>query len=309
MKKLRYLIITLYLLILIPWTTNAQMFKDSSLTSTSKSKFSMFHDPSYILVSNGLGNMESLIFEGNLAPYFIVGLNRDVRWGLELSPRVIMRMYNLESKPIRTPSFIPKVTFFYQLIDHKDRKRDLFMYFSWFHHSNGQDGNFYMSDSITVNTKTGSFSTNWIEGGVYLMRPDPYVPFTSNGLKLYSAYSYSQDKELDETFGRLRFFLDVQNNVNLTKFFRIYRQSYNNKKFTMKQTFRMRWISGDLYKTKTIDSKRLILQYTVAFKPAFLNDVTLFVQYDYGQDYYNIYYNRSLNVVRIGIASNANIFN
>jgi hypothetical protein len=307
MKKNLYSILLLIILVSINLELHAQIFKDSTIRNISK--FSMFREPSYILIGGGLGNMEPLIFEGNLAPYFMIGINKDVKWGMELSPRIILRMYNKYSHPIRTPSFIPKVTIFYQLVDSKNKKRDMFIYFSWFHHSNGQDGYFYNSDSTTINTKTGSFSTNWIEGGVYLSRPDPYVPFTSNDFKLYVAYNYSQDKELNNRYGLLRFFFDGQNNVNLTKFFRIYRQSYNNSKFTLKQTIRLGWISGNLIDSKTIDNKRIILQYTLAFKPAFLNDVSIFAQYNYGQDYYNIYFDRTLNVIRFGIASSANIFN
>jgi len=283
------------------------MLVDSS--ANNKSKFSMFREPSYILLFSGVGNMESLIFEGNIAPYFMIGLRRDVRWGIELSPRIIIRMYNSESHPVKTPSFMPRVTFFYQLTEIKNRKRDLFMYFSWFHHSNGQDGSYYNEDSTAINIEDGSFSTNWIEGGVYISRPDPLFPFTTNEYKLYSAYNYLQDKELYDSYGRLRFFFDLQSNVNLSKFFRIYKRSYNNRGFTLKQSLKLGWISGELTDTKTIDEKRLIVRYTIAFKPAHLNDVSFFAQYNYGQDYYNIHYGETLNVIRFGIASSANIFN
>jgi hypothetical protein len=306
MIKVKHIIITLYIVLSVT-LAYSQMPKDSSVSSISK--FSMFREPSYVLVGSGIGNLEPMIFEANVAPYFMLAVNKDSKWGTEFSANIIMRMYNKESYPIRTPSFIPKLTFFYHLVDSKNKKRDLFMYFSWFHHSNGQDGSFYNSDSTTVNTQSGSFSTNWIEGGVYISRPDPFVTHTSNDFKLYSTYDYLQDSNLNDTYGRLRFYLNLQNNVNLTKLFRIHKQTYNNSNLSLKQSFSLGWISGNLTDTKTIDSKRLILQYTIAFKPAFLNDITLFAQYNYGQDYYNIYYNRSLNVVRFGIASSANIFN
>ena len=269
----------------------------------------MFREPSSILLGSGLGNLEPLLFEGNVAPYFMLAISKDARWGAELSTLIILRMYNEESYPIRTPSFIPKVTFFYHLVNSKNKKKDLFMYFTWFHHSNGQDGYFYNSDSTTLNTQSGSFSTNWIEGGVYISRPDPYVPYTSNKIKVYIAWDYLHDIELDDTYGRFRYFLDLQNNINLSKLFRVHRQTYNNQQILLKQSLHSGWIAGNLTDTKTIDSKRLLLQYRLSFKPAIFNDVSLFLQYDYGQDYYNIFYNRQLNVVRIGIASWANFFN
>lgn len=303
---------TLHLILILLFALNiplaySQMPKDSSVSSISK--FSMFREPSSILLGSGLGNLEPLLFEGNVAPYFMLAISKDARWGTELSTQIIIRMYNEESYPIRTPSFIPKVTFFYHLVDSKNKKRDLFMYFSWFHHSNGQDGYFYNEDSVTINTRSGNFSSNWIEGGVYISRPDPVVPFTSNNLKVYIAYDYLQEIELNGIYGRLRYFLDLQNNLNLSKLFRVHRQSYNNKSMLLKQSLHLGWIDGNLTDTKTIDSKRLILQYRLSFRPSFLNDISLFLQYDYGQDYYNIHYDRSLSVVRVGIASWANIFN
>lgn len=306
MIKTRHLMITLYFALSVSFAYS-QMLKDSSVSSTSK--FSMFREPSSILLGSGLGNLEPLLFEGNVAPYFMLAINKDAQWGAELSTRIILRMYNEESYPIRTPSFIPKITFFYHLVDSKNKKRDLFMYFSWFHHSNGQDGYFYNEDSVTVNTRSGNFSSNWIEGGVYISRPDPFVPYTSNNLKVYVAYDYLQDAELNSTYGRFRYFLDLQNNVNLTKLFRVHRQTFNNQQILLKQSLHFGWIAGNLTNTETIDSKRLILQYRLSFRPAFLKDISLFLQYDYGQDYYNIFYNRSLSVVRVGIASWGNIFN
>lgn len=306
MIKIKHLIITLFLALSVS-LAYSQLLKDSTISSISK--FSMFREPSSILLGSGLGNLEPILFEGNVAPYFMLALSKNAKWGAELSTRIILRMYNAESYPIRTPSFIPKITFFYHLVDSKKRERDLFMYFTWFHHSNGQDGYFYNSDSTTLNTQSGSFSTNWIEGGVYISRPDPFLPYASNNLKFYIAWDYLQDMELNATYGRFRYFLDLHNNINLSKLFRIHRQSYNNKNNLSKQSLHVGWIAGNLTDTKTIDSKRLILQYRLSFKPAILNDVSVFLQYDYGQDYYNIFYNRQINVVRIGIASWANFFN
>lgn len=304
MIKYRHIIITLYLAFIVPLAYSQNISDSSSI-----SKFSVFREPSYLLFGSGIGNLEPLIFEGNIAPYFLLSLKRDQKWGIELCPRIIIRMYNKESFPIRTPSFMPKATFFYHLVDNSNKNKNLFMYFSWFHHSNGQDGFFYNADSTTINTQSGNFSTNWVEGGVYISRPDPFIPNTTNDFKLYSAYNYLQESNLNGTYGRLRFYFDLQNNVNLTEIFKRHKHSYNNSSLTLKQSFHFGWICGNLTDTKTLDSKRFIFQYTIAFKPSFLNDVALFVRYNYGQDYYNIYFNRTINVFRIGIASSASIFN
>ena len=111
-------------------------------TSGAIETFNLFREPSYILVGQGFGNIEPLIFEGNLVSHFMLCINKNVKWGIELTPRIVLRMYNKDSYPVRTPSFKPGITFFYQLIDHENKKRDIFTFVSWFHHSNGQDGDF-----------------------------------------------------------------------------------------------------------------------------------------------------------------------
>ena len=272
------------------------------------STFNMFREPSYVLFGSGFGNLEPLIFEGDLVPYFMISISENVRWGIELSPRIIIRMYNKPSLPVRTPSFMPKVTFFYQFIDKENGKRDLFTYFSWMHHSNGQEGSYYNADSTAINTLSGSFSTNWIEGGIFLSRPNAKLLFNTNYIKLYTAYSYKQDVELDSIYGRLRFYINIKSTVKLSKFFRIIvAPEDKNKKYVFNQSIQMGWISDELKDTKTFDKKRFTFNYTISFKPTFLKDVNIFIQYYYGQDYYNIHFNRQLSVIRLGISSKLNI--
>jgi len=287
------------------------VFPQDSIVNSAASiaTYNMFREPSTLMFGSGFGNLEPLIFEGDLVPYFMLSINRNVRWGIELSPRIRLRMYNKKSYPIRTPSYIPRITFFYQLVDQADKKRDVFTYCSIYHHSNGQEGDFYTNNGTTINTKSGSFSANWIEAGAFLSRPAPYLPYIINYFKLYAAYNFSQETSLNGIYGRWRFYGDFQSNLNLSKLFRVSRQTDKNHKYLLTQSIRLGWIAGELDDTRNIDRKRLIFQYTVSFMPSFLTNVTLIAQYYYGEDYYNIYFNRTLNVLRFGIASKINIFN
>ncbi|MFA6400412.1 MAG: hypothetical protein WCX31_02135 [Salinivirgaceae bacterium] len=299
----------LFLICLMLSTKIVHPQSDVVSSPASISTYNTFREPSRILIDGGFGNLEPLIFEADLVPYFMLSLNRNVRWGIELSPRIIMRMYNKKSYPVLTPSFMPRMTVFYHLIDHENEKRDLFTYFSLFHHSNGQEGEFYNTDSITVNNQSGSFSTNWFEGGIFLSRPDPNFQHNINYFKLYAAYDFQQDNNLDGIYGRLRFFGNLQSNLNLSKIFSVFRQTDISRSYSLNQSVRLGWIAGELIDTKGFDRKRFIFQYTINFKPAFLNNITFFAQYYYGQDYYNIYFNRTLNVLRFGISTRSNIFN
>jgi hypothetical protein len=272
-----------------------------------KSTFNMFREPSYIILGSGIGNLEPTIFESDIIPYFMLTLSQNVLWGVELSPRIILRMYNQKSHPVRTPSFMPRVTFFIQFVDKEHGKRDFFSYFSWMHYSNGQDGDFFNPDS-TINTKTGSFYSNWVEGGIFLSRPDPKLIFITNYVKLYGAYSFMQEKKMDDVYGRLRFFIQVKSTVKLSRFFRALSATDNiNKNYIFDQSIKVGWIASEMNNAKQFDKRRLIFNYRLSFKPTFLKDVNIFIHYYYGQDYYNIHFSTYINVIRFGISSKSNI--
>ena len=272
------------------------------------STFNMFQEPSYILFGSGIGNLEPLLFEADIAPYFMLSFSESVRWGVELSPRIIIRMYNQDSYPIRTPSFMPKVTFFYQFLDKQNNNRDLFTYVSVMHHSNGQEGDFFNSDSSTINTLTGNFSTNWIEGGVFLSRPNERLLFNTNYIKIYAMYNYKQEEALSGTYGRLRFFVNAKSTVKLSEAFRIIVAAGDqNKKYIFNQSINTGWITGKMNDIRNLDIKRLTFNYSLSFTPTFLTHANIFIQYYYGQDYYNIHFNRQISVIRFGISAKSGI--
>jgi hypothetical protein len=287
----------------MPPPTKVEIAAKKSAIST----FNMYREPSYVLFSRGLGNLEPLIFEGNLEPYFMISISEKVRWGIELSPRIVIRMLNEHSHPIRTPSFMPRATFFYQFLDKETKKRDFFTYLSVMHHSNGQEENFFNADS-TINTNTGDFSTNWVEGGVFLSRPNAKLQFNTNYIKLYATYNFMQEEKLGGAYGRLRFFANVKSTVKLSSLFRIIvSPNDKNKKYVFNQSVKLGWIAGELNDEKAFNIKRLIFDYSLSFAPTFLKEVNVFIQYYYGQDYYNINFGRHLSVVRIGISSKPGI--
>ncbi|MDD3568554.1 MAG: hypothetical protein PHT92_09165 [Bacteroidales bacterium] len=272
------------------------------------SMFNMFREQSYIILGSGLGNLNPLVFEGDIIPYFMISLSQNARWGMEISPRIIIRMFNKHSYPVQTPSYMPKATIFYQFPDISHRKRDFFTFLSWMHYSNGQDGNFYNADSTTINTATGSFSTYWVHGGVFLSRPSDVLKFNTNYIKLYAEYNYMQQSELDGIYGHLRFFVNIKNTVKLSDAFRtIVAAEKSDKKYVFEQSIKIGWIADEMTNAKIIDERRLILNYTLSFKPVFLKDVNFFIHYYFGQDYYNIHFERHLSVVRFGIASKSSI--
>ncbi len=110
-----------------------------------------------------------------------------VAWSFTGVPMVRLRLFiNEPSAPVKTPSYMPKGTF--QLLGFQPGKRkpntiDLYAFQATVgHHSNGQDGCLYVTETGTdctpppggitpttqINTKDGSFSTNYLLfGGRY----------------------------------------------------------------------------------------------------------------------------------------------
>ena len=101
-----------------------------------------------------IGNLEPLIFEANISPSFIIRERKDSRLMGVLTAQIIIRMYNEESFPVRTPSYIPQITAYYS-VGEKLNKNVVFARVA--HHSNGQDGDFY-DENGDINLISGNFS-------------------------------------------------------------------------------------------------------------------------------------------------------
>ena len=264
------------------------------------------HETSYITILGGVGNIEPLMFEASIVPYYMLRLNQNTRWALEISTKIIIRMYNERSYPIRTPSYMPRATLYMNVgrLDSKMKKQ--FFFVSWCHHSNGQSGLF--ADSIThqINTYDGDFSTNFIEAGPFFSRVPGNKGFVSDYLKLSVAYNYKQSEQIKGLYGIFRINHEVQSIITLPKSLRklgvetstLHGRKHSSLRLTVKNSL----ILGDMAEANTWDIlNRISTSWTLAFRPALLADVTFFTQYYYGQDYYNIWFARNLSVFRIGI--------
>ena len=70
---------------------------------------------SYATILEGIGQIEPLWFEANLIPSFYIRVSEDSRLLGVLTPQVILRMYQEESFPVRTPSYMPQTTLYWSI--------------------------------------------------------------------------------------------------------------------------------------------------------------------------------------------------
>jgi hypothetical protein len=259
------------------------------------------HSRSYISALEGLGNIEPLYFEANLAPYYLIRFKEKYHAAIELSPQVAFRMYREESFPIRTPSYMPRVTFYRNWHKLTTNCRSVTSFLSVVHHSNGQNGDFLNEDG-TINTVSGNFATNYLELGAFFVQQDPKTTKRQRVYKSYLEYHFASDENLSGLYGTLRFNFEFQ----LIHHFNTSETNKNKAhiKHRIRQTVETEWILAGLDNVDATNLKeRLLFKYTASYHPKIAEDMSFFIQYYYGQDYYNIFFDRNISVLRIGLMS------
>ncbi len=256
---------------------------------------------SYITFSQGIGNVEPLIFEALVAPYFLLRTSRDAKWGATISSAILMRMYAEESFPVRTPSYMPEISFYHQLNKSGDDKVK-YLFLNLTHHSNGQDGDFFNEDG-SINTVSGNFSTNYLELGLFLNQN--VVPFSNTNEYFKTSIEYHLNvNRVDELEGKYSF-VRWHNNFRIFRF-----PEYSNateklmfdKNPAVQTRLETTWLFGDINDASFFDLKeRFNFSLTIAYRPKFLSDVSLFANYYSGEDYYNMHFYRRITVFRVGL--------
>ncbi len=61
------------------------------------------------------------------------------------------------------------------------------------------------------------------------------------------------------------------------------------------------WMFGNVNNWDNFSLNRLNLSLTFYYHPKFLEDIGLFAQIYHGMDYYNIYFNHQISILRFGI--------
>lgn len=212
-----------------------------------------------------------------------------------LTPQIIIRMYKEKSYLVRTPSYIPQFTLYFLLKDNGNAKiTSIFGRIA--HHSNGQDGNFFL-DNGDLNTKSGDFSTNFFEAGIiktnFSKQLNAYQFFKSS-LEVHPQ-SWSDD-ELEGIYSKVRWH-------NTFSIFKLSNKNIDRKQHPADISVKGEaiWMFGSFNKLEIASIKRLNISFTFYYHPKFLEDIGLFVQYYHGLDYYNMYFNHQLDILRFGI--------
>lgn len=252
------------------------------------------HGNSYITLPADIGNIEPLWFEANSSPDFFIRHSKDSRLMGVLTPQIIIRMYQERSFPVRTPSYIPQITAYY-LLSSDNHYGSVSIYGKIAHHSNGQDGDFFLENG-EVNLLSGDFATNFMEGGIIKTSQIPRLNaqgFYKASLAVHPG-SWSS-KELEGRYSPVRLNTAIS-------MFKLPRQSDGpDMKARLSIKGEATWMFGQVNDWAGIDDERLNLKLTFYYHPKFLEDIGLFIQMYHGMDYYNIYFDHHLDVIRFGL--------
>jgi len=253
------------------------------------------HTNNYITFPTDIGNLAPLLFEANVVPNFFIRKSKNARLMGVLTPQIILRMYQEESFPVRTPSYIPQVTIYYAL-EANPIKSQHTLFGRIAHHSNGQEGDFYLPDS-NINLISGNFSTNFVQAGfIYNRHNETYnaAQFYSTSLELHPP-GWSLE-EMDGKYSPVRWH-------NAFSIYKIPLHKIQEKQHapSISMKAEVMWMFGQVGDWSTLSANRLNLNFTFFYHPSFLEDIGLFVELYSGMDYYNIYFNEKVEVIRFGI--------
>ncbi|MCF6364852.1 MAG: hypothetical protein L3J35_01490 [Bacteroidales bacterium] len=287
-KQYQHLIIIYLFISIISYPVKADTIPDIDLITIAQ----VNQGNSYITFPTDIGNIEPLWFEGNLIPNFTIRTNKDARLVGVLTPQVIIRMYQEESFPVKTPSYIPQITMYYKIC-RENKNSTVFARLA--HHSNGQDGDFYLEDGL-INLQSGDFSTQYFELG--LIRSFYNTDFNASQFfrTSFQKHFFEIENLQNGIFSKYRW----NNSFSVFKI-RQDKTEFAKKKAGFSIKLNADWMFGDIYTWSNKSIDRLNIGLTAFYAPRFLEDIGLFVELYHGQDYYNIYFNQQLNVIRFGI--------
>ena len=289
--------IVLVFIIVITTITSAQTKVDTTAILSLDKIAQVNQGESYVTFPFDIGNLEPLMFEANVSPNFKIRERKDSRLMAVLTSQIIIRMFDEYSYPVKTPSYIPQIAFYF-LTGHKDAANKLTLFGKIAHHSNGQDGNFYTDDG-KVNLQSGNFATNYVELGFLKSSYGNQL----NAFKVIKSSVEIQPKRwmLEELQGQysvlrshntfLAYKLPMKTNI--------IKSSEQRANFSVKAETTL--MLDNINNWDTFNSKRINASLIVYYHPKFLEDIGFFVQFYQGMDYYNIYFQHQISSIRFGI--------
>ena len=283
--------------VLILFLSQAMIAQDADnlLERLNLSKIALLNQTdNYITFPTDIGAIEPLIFEANINPSFVIREREESNLIGILSTQIRIRMYNEDSFPVRTPSYIPTISLYY-LTPQKLATYRLTLYGKIAHHSNGQNGPVYNKNG-SVNLIDGNFSTNYLESGIIKTHQNKRY----NALKVFkSSIEYHPKISMEEALRSE--YSSIRLNNSWTAYKIPFGPSTSSKKPHISLKLETTFLLDGYPNKKLLNLDRLNLGLTFYYHPPFLEEIGFFTQFYKGMDYYNSYFRRQISILRFGI--------
>jgi hypothetical protein len=245
-------------------------------------------ETSYLTHPFGLHGLPPLIFECNIAPHFFVH-TADWPFAFVLTPKIVLRMFNEDSSPVRSPSFMPRAAVFVWFQQRVTGAPTFYGSVTLSHHSNGQAGPFFADDG-SVNHQDGSFSTNYLDFAVYGTGfTGRFLGWSSLSLQWHPGFN--QDPQLKGRYGLVRLNLATTIVADLPLHGQI--------------NLRVTAILDDFQRASKTATLRALERFPFSLSYSMTVpgiDLGVYLGYYIGHDYYNIWFDRVIHTIQIGIS-------
>jgi len=142
----------------------------------------------------------------------------------------------------------------------------------------------------------GDFATNFVEWGI--IKTNQVTSLNAQGFYKASLAVHPGSWSSKELEGR---YSPVRLNTAITMYKLPHLSDGPDMKARISLKGEASWMFGQVNEWSGFDQERINLKLTFYYHPKFLEDIGLFVQLYHGMDYYNIYFDHQLDVVRFGL--------
>ena len=260
------------------------------------------------------GDDMRLWFEGYMVPHFVIRScgpgfgKRGVNWFFDMSPKVVVRMVDQTSNPVYSPSFMPGASFSLLVQDAEFAGDDFIevLTVGYRHHSNGQDVG--ALDEGRIDHRYGDFSTDFLTLSIGAVSRRP----TRAGLAPDAVLTLIEYEHHVTFMTHKDWMRSAGFNYGLSRLHLTYQFTYVEpwrRGPELEVKFRTRITTHidvpSVPEPRAFDQQpgRLIAYASLQFRfPQYMQDFSIYTDVYYGQDYYNIWFDRKLAVARVGIA-------
>ena len=239
-----------------------------------------------------------LILEARIVPHAFFRTPGG-RLAIEVTPKIVLRIFDEPSTPVRSPSFMPRATLYVarDLGWTRDSGEPTTFYsLRISHHSNGEDGAFY--EDGRINVVDGSFSTNFVEVGMHRILPSVDLPFMGRSIAVLGAsweqhLWFGQTEELDGQYSDTRFHLH----------FDAFRPSRGPQDGgPLKLSGQLSYLAGGLRGEPFLGHERFVVDAKLHVRTPWFTTAGFYVGLYAGADYYNMRFSRYFVAPRVGLA-------